>query len=555
TLHEGVELRFGASGQISIGNTHWLSNPGGLIVDGGSEGVLMTSSLANPQPGSWDGLTIAWDAAANTSIDRLIYEYADELRVDRSIPVSNSTIRYNSDYGIHVSADVVLALSDSRVEENNGYGLLLDNKAALSLFEDNVITGNTSNPISMPLATLHLLDSTSSFAGNDVDPILVLGGTLSEDVTWRALDVPYEITTDVYVQKDNDPAVLTLEDGVRMLFATNVGMYVGNGNMGDLVVDGDRALGAGVEFGPATDNGPGSWKGLYFGSKTSSTTDLSGFVLHDAGQTINAGVYLNAATVAMSDCLVSDNVWYGLYSYDSTVSIEDCTFKGTKASSGSMVNGDGLFFNYSNAVTMSGVVSTGNERYPVSSNPDVLASLGEDSNFAANGIDAIHVQTGGSAWVGGGGLWRNYDMPYLFAVSPWIGGGSTPLVEIESGVTTRWAADTYMNVGYNSSGNLIADGVTFTAWSDNPQAGDWWGIRFSSGATATSSLTDSTIEYSGDSFQGAILLEGTAATISGNFFQESSGYGIYCSQYFGSSDLVGENFFANNGSGDVRLCQ
>ncbi len=104
-------------------------------------------------------------------------------------------------------------------------------------------------------------------------------------------------------------------------------------------------------------------------------------------------------------------------------------------------------------------------------------------------------------------------------------------VTIEPGVTIAMTEDSYIEVGYYTSGKLTAVGteekpITFTSNLTDKAAGDWRGIRFNEYASKSSALKNCHIEYAGGGDNGAVYVYYTAAAIDSCTITNSSSYGV-----------------------------
>ena len=99
------------------------------------------------------------------------------------------------------------------------------------------LTGNGGFAMTLPTDYLGEIGSSSGVSGNTEDYIRVLSDTVSTDATWRAQDVPFMVSGDIWVQYSGTPRV-TMEDGVVLAFDSGAGLYVGTGGYGGLDVVG-----------------------------------------------------------------------------------------------------------------------------------------------------------------------------------------------------------------------------------------------------------------------------------------------------------------------------
>ena len=127
-----------------------------------------------------------------------------------------------------------------------------------------MITENADAPVRVKPDDVHFLDSGSTYTGNGDEVIWVSDGSVSEDQSWAALDVPYDLS-DTGVN-----AHLTLMPGVTLLFDTGKGMSVHSS--GALTAEGtaaDPIVLSGVEA------LRGSWCGIEFVDSLSADNKLT----------------------------------------------------------------------------------------------------------------------------------------------------------------------------------------------------------------------------------------------------------------------------------------
>ena len=127
-------------------------------------------------------------------------------------------------------------------------------------------------------------------------------------------------------------------------------------------------------------------------------------------------------------------------------------------------------------------------------------------------------------WVTSDATWSVSESPIMIVGKVMVDASAT--LTIESGVELRFIDSNYF---IEVNGRLVADNVTFTSNETFPEAGDWWGIKFTSESNnKASSLTNCTIEYS----QYGLYLDGTSSilypiTVSGCTISMNTETGIY----------------------------
>ncbi|MFH1468088.1 MAG: MopE-related protein [Pseudomonadota bacterium] len=319
TVEDGVELYFDSGAGMLVGT----SNHGGLMVQGSSAGVLMTSSSASPALGSWSGLTLGYytDVAA---IDGLTLTYGGAngfggIRMyNTTAELTNCVLDHNSNGGLYLTNGTV-AISESSLSDNDGYGLELTASGFLAssstaypsgpTFQNNVVTGNTSTPLLLGAESLGQLDATSTFTGNGTDRLAVLPSTVTTSATWQKLDVDYRITGTINIADSSNPAVY-IEPGVALRFSTGA-LNVGTANTGYLWAGGTTAEPV-IFTSEAASPAPGDWSGITFG-RYSGASGLEHAVVSYGGANGMANVYFSASSGSVLDSFISDSSHWGIY--------------------------------------------------------------------------------------------------------------------------------------------------------------------------------------------------------------------------------------------------
>lgn len=373
--------------------------------------------------------------------------------------------------------------------------------------------------------------------------IKVQGSLHADDITrnetWRAADNPHVVTRLIWVQGSGSPK-LTLEAGVRVVFASGTGLIVGSGEAGALDVKGTEE--APVIFTANTSSPkPGGYRGLVLADDSNATVEH--LIVEYAGEDNGSG-WEGAITINGSNAKpVFKNVIVRHSAVDGVALAQDATF-GT-GSSNLRVENSG--------------------RYPLYiDEPISVGSIPAGSSFEDNEFDAIYVY--------GGDLertqtWANFGLPYIIDNQIWVSGTSTPTLTIAPGTELRFGANSGMFIGQGDGGVIKAIGtseepIVFTADAEEPQAGHWFGLVFGEDASAASRLEHTIVEYGGGEDRlgwGAaniVVLGDKGAFIKNSVVRHSASFGIVrASPNSGSfttdftSAALG-NSFSNNADGN-----
>jgi len=542
TLLDGAELRFTPGTGLVVGD----SNDGDLIVSGTANGVLLTSSESSPAAGDWNGVQLGSDVSSTTDIEGLTVEFGGGLSADGglfayladSFEVRDSSFHDNNGAGIQVDRSSI-SIEGCDIRDNTGNGVHLFSGSELtSDFVNNTLTGNGGYPLQVGAFDVDFLQPSSSYTGNSADYIYLWGGDILNDATWQDLAVPFVVSVDMEVG-GAWPAVLTIEDGVDVLFGTGAAMMVARTNDdGDLVVQGDWVNGDGVYFGAFDAQQPGSWDGITLGDNTTSVSALTGLTLEYGG-----GISAIDATVTVSDCVIRDAGTDAFYVHDEAdVSISNCSVEGAGRW--------GLNVTQNNAIlSVTDTSFTGCEE-PVALPAMYILSLDPSCTFTGNLYDRIHVWGG---TIDTTQTWLNMGVAYYIGSSVNVGDAvNAPVLTIEP---NEVQCNDYqgLRVGNNDPGDLIADGVTFTSWRPaQPSPGDWSNLVFGEYTSSLSSVEDAIIEYGGGGWgYGAVYCDDCSLSLDRSTIRDSATWGLYYAGVSPSVSLV-NTVFTNNALGDTN---
>jgi hypothetical protein len=214
TIDAGVEMRFASGVGISVDG-----GPSAVLsADGSSDSpIRMTATEGNEEPGWWRGVAI-YSGNANNLLDHVIIRHGGS-EVPGLLAEGG---------GLALAGGASVTLTNSTIAQSGTFGLYLDGTGAeFDGFSNNTFSGNTDAPVYIPFTQIGAIDGESTFP--DGKTVRIWGATLSgSDATVTALDgdTPYRFTdgnSDV-----GQDATLTVDPGVEMHFAAEVGLDVDN---------------------------------------------------------------------------------------------------------------------------------------------------------------------------------------------------------------------------------------------------------------------------------------------------------------------------------------
>lgn len=251
TILPGTVVRIGNGGAIWVG----YNGRGGLVAKGtADQPIRITSDAPTPAHGDWK--TIGFykgNLSAVSVIDHAIVEYGG-----------------HADYGNVYLYQTTLKLANSEIRHSSSHGLKGENDGHLDGFVGSSLHGNKKAPIAWTAAAAHELGADSNYQGNDIDRVYLKAGTLAQSATWQALNVPYQLNGEFYVQGAASP-VLSLQPGVQLLMGDAAAIWVGYNGRGGLEANGTADAPITITSDAPTPSA-GDWKtiGFYKGAIASS---------------------------------------------------------------------------------------------------------------------------------------------------------------------------------------------------------------------------------------------------------------------------------------------
>ncbi len=474
-----VRIEYQYSRHIRNCTFEQTANASGLVIYGSSTSPKISncSFVGNKTGGLW------CENSKPDTIDNCHFSGNEQYGL---YAISSSTLKsisncsfYNNNDGIYTNGSTLKNISNCSFYDNGNDGINDINSMAKihnSQFNNNARYGVHYN-------SAHYVDTLTNltFSGNELDGVVIDGGTIEDNRTWFCCsDKPYIFMDNMTLQGYRWTPRWTIKPGTTLKFANNKGLTIGYGNSGNSYGGALHAIGTPdslITF-TALNDSIGGWNGIYFRGESddngSDSSDVKyciiekgkGYNLYVTGtrmpyignstfrQSSGAGLRINGEYARhIRNCSFEENGTDGLWDQNCLVKIHDSQFNN---------NGRyGLHYNNSHYV-------------------DTLTNL----SFSNNNIDGIVIDGG---TIEDNRTWFRCEQPYIILNNITVqGGGWTPRWNIKPGTTLKFAKNSKLQIGerINSShygGALHAIGtpdslITFTALNDS--VGGWYGIYF-----------------------------------------------------------------------------
>lgn len=219
TLEEGVSLYFEENAGLNI--------RGGTLTARGTEEDPVVLTSTDPTPGYWSGVQYIDTRSTQNVLEHVVIEYAGGQAFDGA---GEASLVLNS---TGITGDPVrVAVDNVTIRNSAALGMYVEELTEFESFSNNTFTENGAAPIRIAPTLLGVLDSESSFVGNDSDFVLVQpvsdGNITTGDHSWAALDVPYRVRESFEVGGD---AHIDIEPGATIEFEEGLGINVQGGTL------------------------------------------------------------------------------------------------------------------------------------------------------------------------------------------------------------------------------------------------------------------------------------------------------------------------------------
>jgi len=318
TQEDQVEIKEGARLAIEPGveveaseDLEIIVTTDGALTARGTEDDPIEFHGSTEQRGHWNGIVINSDDPENELSHVTVAHAGGSFaaiymhRVDAAqATIRNCTVRASGAVGIAAEAD----------------GDLVD-------FRNNHIETAKGPPIRIHPAQLPSLTGTTTFANNDTSHVLVQpdmaagSRTLTEDATWPAMELPYQVTAEIDIQSEID-----IDPGATFQFQQGDPTRVFVSQGGQLVAD--ASDGDPITF-RSVQKTPGSWGGLFV--RTTADNRLNNVVVRHGGggyRGANIGVGMDSdGALTVRDSEIADSAGWGIILDTGTLTEENNTFQ------------------------------------------------------------------------------------------------------------------------------------------------------------------------------------------------------------------------------------
>ena len=512
TLQPGVTLRFDDSVGLFVGT---LEQPGGLIADGATMPITMTSS-GPERDVYWAGLS--FDQRADTSVSivrgvRISYggrgypwhdTYCDgNININRCGPqIEQCEIHHSAQQGVSMfKANPVLR---GNVFHDNGLSTLGN---SLDIFTDEesapVIEWNTfgaGQRYAVQLSAAGMGRMQNNTFGDPQRGIIIVGGAVDYTATWMPQGTSHcQVLGNILVAGTNRP-VLTLESGLVLEFAERAGFYVGTDILpGALRINGGAA---GVRLTEAKE-GLG-WPGLFFDAGCdAANTELRGAILERAG---------NGSVTTWHD-----QRWDGTVNiYQSAPTLLDGEIASSYGQGVLMQGGApvlrGNFFHHNGSLASHYDILCDDVAAPVIERNQF--GLGAEKQLYAARLPAAaagvmrdnKVHPSKAIYLVGGlisqnAAWMNQGMSHYYVKgNVTVAGPNTPVLTLDAGITVRFARASGLYIGTEVlPGALVAEGGSTAIHLTCAELLEGWSGLFLDAACDTSAtrLNGMVLDYGG----------------------------------------------------------
>ncbi len=504
TIEKGVTVKSGDESYIEVG----INSQGTLKASGSAESPIVFKADTGVQVwgSSQGGGIILGDSAKN-----ILLNYCT---------VSEATA------GIIVKAGSPV-ITNCKVISCKGNGIYFDSTAGPDdslTFTNNTISDCGGYPLTLPADKLGNLSGKITFSGfnKENNGIHILGVLVkNEAAVWKKMDLPYIFSRMTIIGSFSSGASsVTIMPGVVCKFEKNAGIRIG-----------DPAFGVGVLIAKGTPE-----DSIFF---INSSPDV---IWGDS----SAGIWLGpeSPSITLFEYCSIRNATTGICALGTRVNISNCRVTGCTS------NGI-TFFNASPVDSMSfrDNFFVKNAGYGISISANQLSNLSGTGSVADNGKGGVCV-SGETIWQSG--TWKKHDAPYVVDGILDISGFNGVEINIHPGTEFHFLPGSYIEVGKENPGTLIARGsdnspIIFDSYDQDEywgadEDGITGGIRIGENADAKTKL-----KYCKVNNATSGVYVNANVNIENCTFTNNQNYGIVIDKNADQS-LIKDNSFSGNGT-------
>ncbi len=515
TVAAGATLNIEADTVVKFVQYGAMSFNGTLVADGepGQE-IYFTSinddtvggdtnangAATSPAPGDWYYLYF-YGANPVNLLDNVVVRYGggsgngSVFLNNASATLTNNTIADNREYGIY-GVNATLSATGNTVSGHTTAAIYLD-----------------GDSLENSIATI----GTNTLTGNALNTILI-DGTLSNNATWSSSYGTY-VVDNLYVS----PGVtLTIQPNTVVKFVQYGQMTIGGTLVADAApgqeiyftsINDDTVGGDTNGDGAATSPASGDWYYLHFNYADPGNL-LDNVVVRYGGGTGLGAVYLNNASVTLTNNTIANNREYGIYGNNATLSATGNTISGHTTAA--------IYLDINSLLSS-------------------IATIGTN-DLTGNALDTI---------LTGGTLNDNTTLSSSYGTyviqNLYVSPGAT--LTIEPGTVVKFAQYGFISI----NGTLVADAapgqeIYFTSINDDtvggdtnndgaatsPAPGDWQYLYFY-GSDPGNLLDNVEVRYSGGGTGSVYINNSAPITFSNSVIDQSLYYGMYL---YGSAEVT-----------------
>ena len=472
-----------------------------IVADGtAAEPILFTGTQQTP--GWWQGIWLEDTQNPNNVMDHVTIEYGGSETMHSSAAPANLLL------GRNLGRESSLALTNSTLRHSGGWGLLLFSGSDLLSAGNNTYTQNATAPAGVFSDNLHYLDSSSTFTGNlnGNDFVTVSGNSVTADVTWPALDVPFDMAFQTDVHSN-----LAIAAGAQFAFRFEAGLVFREGS----VIRAQGTADAPIVF-TGMEQTPGWWQGIWLEDTSNPNNVMDHVVVEYGGRS------------AFHSSTQPANLTFGRnLGRISSLAITNSTFRHSSGTGVYVYAGSSLAGSQDNTFTQ-------NETSPIELSASEIHQLDGGSSFTGNAEGNDFVSVAGNT-AAGTVSWQALDVPYRMDNRTSVEADLT----IDPGATFAFALDASLVFRAGSvvrAEGTAANPIVFTGAESTK--GWWQGIWLEDTPNPNNTMSNVVIAYGGRSaFHGSLepanlalgrsLGRESSLDLTDSTLRDSAGHGLF----------------------------